>query len=130
MVRASQKLPEPVNTQRLMALVKSTYLRNTTFDKPLGTTSRVHDADLYPGGGVVLEQMRFMWFPWSLANYATLARDASLAASDREFAVGAERALVGRLRTRFDGVSERWTYEIAEDLIGLSYHLICAKRAC
>lgn len=125
LVRASQSITS-LDTVRLLNIEKSTYLRNSEMSKPIDTSSSSLDT---VGFGVEF-RMTFFWYPWSLATFANLARDASLPAGDRRFAASAERALHNQVVARFRMHSDKpkHTFELAEDLIGLAVHLRCEKK--
>ena len=102
--------------------IMETYGADTARWFMLSDTPPERDVEIAKTG---LLRTQFLWYPWSLASFAALARDPSLTGEDRQFAVMTAESLLKRSRvpSQFDA-----TFEISEQLIGLSYEIRCNRN--
>jgi hypothetical protein len=86
------------------------------------------DDDLYPApANSPVEGMTFLWYPWSAAEYASLASDMTLGSEDRKLA----RNRLSELLSKYgdlDLVESGGTYQLAENLHCLTYALRQIER--
>jgi hypothetical protein len=71
----------------------------------------------------MLEGSTFLWFPWTLAVVSDLAVDSELSGDQRQHAGQARDSLFAKHDEVIGSVDSALTYEVAENLLGVSHAL-------
>jgi hypothetical protein len=117
-----------ISNEPVYRLAKSEFTRNRQFAgwSPEKDNSSSPDGDArFPGTDFLAEGSTFLWFPWTLAELATLSNDPHLSETDRAAAARLRADILSANFEKFENYVEigDFTYILAENLYCVSSYL-------